>query len=82
MRTPFVLLCLCVLALSGCANSVSPSGLEPPAKVLMVPPRSLPALKAGDDLVHKHAELRRMYSSETDRQRRLQRWVKTVLQKK
>jgi hypothetical protein len=47
----------------------------------MVPPRPLQPLKAGDDLVHKHAELRRQYSTETDRQRRLQRYVKTILKK-
>jgi hypothetical protein len=77
MHKAFVLLCLCVL--TGCANTISPSQLEPPAKILMVSPRPLQPLKAGDDLVVKHAELRRMYSSETDRQRRLQKWVKTVL---
>jgi hypothetical protein len=79
MHKAFVLMCLCVLA--GCATSPAPSQLEPPAKALMIPPKPLGALKAGDDLVHKHAELRRMYSSETDRQRRLQKWVKTVLKK-
>ena len=79
MRTPFVLLCLCVL--TGCAGTINPTQLEPPAAVLMVPPKQLPALKAGDDLVHEHARLRRMYSSETDKQRRLQKWVKTVLKK-
>jgi hypothetical protein len=80
MRTPFVLLCLCVLP--GCAGTINPTQLEPPAAILMKPPANLPALKAGDDLVHEHARLRRMYSSETDRQRRLQKWAKTVLQKK
>jgi hypothetical protein len=79
MRTPFVLLCLCALA--GCAGTVSPSQLEPPAKALMVPPTKLPTLKAGDDLVHEHARLRRMYSTEAGKLTRIQRYVKTILKK-
>jgi hypothetical protein len=79
MRTAFVLLCLCVLP--ACA-SVSPSQLEPPAKGLMVPPAKLADLKAGDDLVQRHAELRRQYSTEVGKLTRIQRYVKTVLQKK
>ena len=79
MRTPFVLLCLCTLA--GCAGTVAPSQLEPPAAVLLKPPAKLPELKAGDDLVVKHADLRRQYATETDKQRRLQRYVKTILKK-
>ncbi len=76
MRTSFVLLCLCVLA--GCGGTVSPSQLEPPAKVLMSPPAKLPDVKAGDDLVQSHLALRRMYATETGKYRRLQRWVKTA----
>jgi hypothetical protein len=79
MRTAFVLVCLCVL--TGCAGTVSPSQLEPPAKILLVSPKPLPTIKAGDDLVQRHADLRRSYSTETDRYRRLQRWVKTVIKK-
>lgn len=71
----------CALLLAGCANSVTPSQLEPPAKALMAPPAKLPDLKAGDDLVHEHARLRRMYSTESGKLTRLQRYVKTVLQK-
>jgi hypothetical protein len=76
MRTPFVLLCLCALA--GCAGTVSPSQLEPPAAILMKPPAKLPDLKAGDDLVQKHADLRRAYSTETGKYVRLQKYVRTI----
>lgn len=79
MRTIIVI--SCALSLAGCASAVNPSKLEGPAKVLMMPPKALPELKAGDDLVQRHADLRRQYSTETDKLRRLQRWVKTVLQK-
>jgi hypothetical protein len=78
-RTLFVV--CCALSLAGCAGTVAPSQLESPAKALMVSPKPLETLKAGDDLVQKHADLRRQYASETDKQRRLQRWVKTVLKK-
>lgn len=78
MHKAFVLLCLCVLA--GCATP-APSQLEPPAKALMVPPKPMPTLKAGDDLVHKHAELRRQYSTEAGKLTRLQRYVRTIVQK-
>jgi hypothetical protein len=66
---------------TACTGSISPSQLEPPAKALMVPPAKLSDLKAGDDLVMKHAELRRDASTEKDRLRRLQRYVRTITQK-
>lgn len=79
MRTPIVLCCAYLSVMfAGCANTVSPSQLEPPAKALMSPPAKLPELKAGDDLVVKHMELRRSYSTETDKLRRLQVYVRTV----
>jgi hypothetical protein len=78
MRTAFVLVCLCVL--TGC-GTVIPSQLEPPAKALMVPPAKLPDIKTGDDLVQKHADLRRLYATETDKQRRLQKYVRTLIGK-
>lgn len=83
MRTLTVLCCAYLaVMIAGCSGTVSPSQLEPPAAILLKPPAKMPELKAGDDLVQRHAELRRLYSTETDKQRRLQRWVKTVLQKK
>ena len=78
MRT---LIVLCCALFAGCAGSITPSQLEPPASVLLVPPAKLPAIKAGDDLVQKHADLRRAYSTQTDRYRRLQRYVRTILKK-
>jgi hypothetical protein len=63
---------------TGCAG-ISPSKLEPPAKALLQPSPKLPEVKAGDDLVAKHAELRRGYATETDKYRRLQKYVKTIL---
>ena len=78
MRTASVLLCA-GLVLSGCG--INTAKLEPPAKVLMASPRKLPTPKAGDDLVPSHIHLRRQYATETSKYRRLQRWVRTVLEK-
>ena len=78
MRT---LIVLCCALFAGCSGSITPSQLEPPAAVLLVPPPKLPAVKAGADLVQTHADLRRSYATQTDRYRRLQRWVKTVLKR-
>lgn len=75
MRT---LIVLCCALFAGCAGTVVPSQLEPPAKALMVPPKPLPAVKAGDDLVQIHMKLRRSYSTEADKLRRLQKYVRTV----
>ena len=83
MRKTSVVCCaylVMISILAGCATP-APSQLEPPAKALMVPPKPLQTLKAGDDLVAKHAELRRDAATEKDRLRRLQKWVKTVLKK-
>lgn len=78
MRT---LIVLCCALFAGCSGSLTPSQLEPPAAVLLVPPPRLVDYKKGDDLVQKNADLRRAYISQTDRYRRLQRWVKTVLKR-
>jgi hypothetical protein len=71
------------LAVSGCNALLPPSQLEPPAKVLLAPPKPIEALepKPGDDLIQKHIEFKRAYIAETDKYRRLQRWVRTVLKK-
>lgn len=79
MRTLFVV--VCALILSGCAAVLPPSQLEPPASRLMAPPPALHDLKPGDDLVPAHAELRRAYATETDKYRRLQKYVRTILKK-
>jgi hypothetical protein len=75
MRTPIVLL---FALLTGCAGPI-PSKIEPPAAVLLSPPAKIPDVKAGDDLVQKHVELRRLYLTESGKYRRLQRYVRTVL---
>jgi hypothetical protein len=71
------LVVICAL-FAGCAGSVSPSQLEPPAAVLLQPPPKLPAVKEGDDAVKLLIDSRRRYASIADRHRRLQRWVNTV----
>jgi hypothetical protein len=55
--------------------------LEPPAAVLLVPPKALPDPKEGDDLVKLHVESRRKFAMLADRHRRLQKWANTVLGK-
>ncbi len=74
MRTLIVLGCA---LFAGCA--ISPTQLEPPAAILMKPPAKLAELKAGDDLVQKHADLRRSYSTETGKYARLQKYVRTIV---
>lgn len=80
MKHSLFVLC-CALSLAGCAGTLSPSQLEPPAAALMKPPAKMPEIKAGDDLVQHHATLRRLYATETDKQRRLQKYIKTILAK-
>jgi hypothetical protein len=78
MRT---LIVLCCALFAGCAGSITPSQLEPPAAVLLVPPKPLAAPKPGDDLVQLYRELRRDASTDKDRLRRLQKYVRTILKK-
>ena len=78
MRTPFVLLCA-GLMLSGCG--INPAKLEPPARALMQAPKPSPDPKAGDDLVQSYISLRRESATDKSKLRRLQRWVRTVLEK-
>jgi hypothetical protein len=79
MRTLIAVLCATMLC--GCGSTLSTSQLEPPAKVLMAPSPKLADPKAGDDLVQSHVELRRNYATETGKLARLQRYVRTILQK-
>ena len=82
MRTPFVLCCACfAIAFAGCAASIPPSRLEPPAKALMKAPEPLPEVKTGEDIVKSHVALRRQYATETDKLTRLQVYVRTVTRK-
>lgn len=78
-RTLFVLCCAYLsTTLAGCAGTVSPSQLEPPAAFLLVPPKPLAQPKKGEDLVDLHRLLRRDYATETGKLRRLQRYVRTI----
>lgn len=80
VRTCAIFALVCTLA--GCATpQPPPSKLESPAKALMIAPEALSEIKQGDDLVSSHARLRASYGRETGKLRRLQVWVRTVLDK-
>jgi hypothetical protein len=70
-------LLLPALWLGGCTNGVV--NVDPPNQRCMRSPQSLTTLKPGDDLVEAYAELQGAYKHETNKQRCLQRWTKTVL---
>jgi hypothetical protein len=46
-----------------------------------VPPKPLSEPKKGENLVHKHAELRRDAATDKSKLWRLQKWARTVLKK-
>lgn len=69
---------LIVCTLAGCASAIP---TEPPSPRLMTPAKPLDDVKAGDDIVAKHAELRRQYGRETSKVRGLQAYVKALLNK-
>jgi hypothetical protein len=79
MRTLFVVCCAYLLA--GCAGSVNPSQLEPPAAALLAHPKPLADPKAGDDLVVLHKQLRGQYATEASKLKRLQKYVRTIITK-
>jgi hypothetical protein len=80
MRTLIAM--LYAIMLCGCGATIAPSQLEPPAAVLLAPPKPLPAVKEGDDAVKLLIDSRRRYASIADRHKRLQRWATTVLGKR
>lgn len=68
-----------IIALAGCSpGSIDPGQIRKPDAALMLPAPPLPAVKAGDDLRVRYAELRRGYGRETGRLRHLQQYVRTV----
>ncbi len=71
------LMCLLCLLLSGCAGYI-PSALNPPAPRCMKPALALSKLKAGDNLIQAHADLRRNYAVIASRLACTQRYIKTV----
>jgi len=66
------------LVLVGCASI--PGNLKGPAERCMVPPGKLANLQQGDNLVEKHAQLRRDYASVASRTKCLQRYVRAATQ--
>ena len=68
---------LCGL-LAGCSNG---KPTVPPSARLMTAPAPLEDIKPGDDVIQKHAELRRQYGRETSKVRGLQGYVRAVLKK-
>lgn len=66
-------------ATSGCGGPpVPPSSLKPPPSRCMKAPEPLEELQQGDDLVLKHADLRRSYGQETSKQKCLARYINTI----
>lgn len=66
------------LLLAGCATG---EGTEPPPAGCMLAPKPLTDIKPGDDIIQKHAELRRDYGKEAGKLRCLQSYTKASLGK-
>lgn len=78
LLTVFVLVVIAFF-LTACGGApVPPSKLVKPSASLMIAPEMLPRISEGDDIVQHTATVRKMYSKETGKLRRLQRWVRTV----
>jgi hypothetical protein len=72
-----IVITLCA-ALAGCATG---AGTEPPPARCMLPPKPLTDIKPGEDIIQKHAELRRDYGRETGKLRCMQSYSKALLAK-
>ena len=66
------------LLLAGCATG---KGTEPPPPRCMLAPKPLGDIKPGEDIIAKHAELRRDYGKETSKLRCMQAYSKALLGK-
>ena len=66
------------LLLAGCASS---KGTEPPPPRCMLAPKPLGDIKPGEDIIAKHAELRRDYGKESGKLRCMQSYSKALLGK-
>lgn len=77
------ILCTCFAFLfTACTQEpVIPTKLEAPASRLMLAPKALAEVKAGDDLVKTAAVCRAEYGRETGKLAGLQGYVKTILKK-
>lgn len=78
--TLIVLMLICIaVILAACSGPVAPpSTLKPAPNWCMAGPSKLQSLAPGENLVEKHAQLRRQYKNEAAKTRCLQRYVKTV----
>ena len=74
---------LYLLLQAGCAPGVNPvaSDLAPPRAALMVAPKQLAAVKAGEDNFQSNAQCSAEFVRETGKLRSLQSYVRTVLKK-
>lgn len=73
------MLILVAAILAGCGGPpVPPSKLAPPPPRCMTGPQKLPQLLPGENLVEKHAELRRQYTREASKLRCAQTYIKTA----
>ena len=66
------------LLLAGCAPG---KPTEPPPARCMLAPKPLGDIKPGEDIIAKHAELRRDYGKETGKLRCMQGYSKALLGK-
>lgn len=74
-----VILILLAAILAGCGGPTAPpSKLGPPPSWCMSGPQKLPQLSPGENLIEKHAGLRRQYTNEASKTRCLQRYVRTI----
>jgi hypothetical protein len=67
-----------IVSLAGCATV---PGTEPPPARCMVSPKPLGDVKEGDDIIQKHAELRRDYGREAGKLRCMQGYSRALLGK-
>jgi len=75
----FILIAPIAAILAACGGPPAPpSALRDAPKWCMASPQKLPQLLPGENLVEKHARLRRQYTSETSKTQCLQRYVRTA----
>ena len=74
---------LYVILQAGCAPGVNPvaADLSPPRAALMVAPKQLAEVKAGEDNFQSNAQCSAEYVRESGKLKSLQNYVRTVLKK-